>query len=97
MANSKPVIVSNAAPLKRIVEETGCGVVFESGNVDSFVEKVFEIRKSGLQGQMGQNGYEAVRTKYNWDVDARKLGHVIDMFNFNYSGSDRMKIQQGQS
>ena len=74
MACKKPVIVSDANPLKRIVSEEKCGLVFESCNKDSFVEAVMKLwNNPQLRDEMGANGYNAVRQKYNWSVDAHVL------------------------
>ena len=43
MSQAKPVIVSDAKPLKRIVEETGAGLVFNSYDQVSFAEQVLKI------------------------------------------------------
>jgi glycosyltransferase involved in cell wall biosynthesis len=71
MSQSKPVIVSDAKPLKRIVEETKCGESFESNNPVSFSENVVKIYEDS--SSYGENGRKGVETKYNWNVDAEIL------------------------
>lgn len=73
MFGKKAVIVSSAEPLKRVVEETQCGLVFESGNSDRFVECVLQMQDAETRDRMGNNGYQAVLQKYNWQNDAKSL------------------------
>ncbi len=71
MALSKPILVSDAKPLKRIVEETNCGSVFKSRDPRSFAEQVIKIFNSNFD--FGKNGRKAVENKYNWKIEEQKL------------------------
>ena len=72
MSQSKAVIVSDALPLKRIVEDNNCGISFESFNPDAFADAVVNISTSEID--YGKNGREAVLKKYNWNEhDGKKL------------------------
>lgn len=72
MSQSKSVIVSDALPLKRIVEDNNCGISFESFNPDAFADAVVNISTSEID--YGKNGREAVLKKYNWNEhDGKKL------------------------
>ena len=74
MLASRPVIVSNCRPLARIIEETGAGLVFESGNVSELAGKIAELAGNpGLREEMGTRGRAAAATKYNWKAEGRKL------------------------
>lgn len=74
MAFDKPVIVSNAEPLKRIVEERQCGIVVNPYNYDEIAEAVFKIYSDRrLAEYYGHNGRNAVEEKYNWKIEAGKL------------------------
>lgn len=83
MACKKPVIVSDAAPLKRIVEETRSGLVFRSGDVNDFIDKVLCLKDSCLRSEMGENGYRAIINKYNWENDSQILKRVFNAFKQN--------------
>jgi len=73
MALGKPVVVSDAKAMKRIVKETGCGEVFLSGNEQSLAETIVKITHSSVP--YGINGQNAVRIKYNWQFSAEVLLH----------------------
>lgn len=71
MALGKPVIVSDAKPLARIVQECGCGAIFESGSSNSFIAAVEHLHTK--LDESGQRGKLAVRDKYNWHNSSRAL------------------------
>ena len=69
-----PVVVSDCAPLQRIVEETGCGWVYVSGNSDNLARCLKSIAENPAQAAaMGNAGHDAVASKYNWDNAGREL------------------------
>lgn len=67
MAAGKPVLVSNVAPMQRIVSDVQCGLVFQSGSARSLAEQVICLADSDLRRELGFYGLEAVKTQYNWD------------------------------
>jgi len=68
MALKKPVIVGDAAPLKRIVEKEGCGIVVKSGDVNDMADALAALSSdSAKKRAMGENGRRAVNRFYNWD------------------------------
>ena len=84
MAHSLPIIVSSAKPLKRIVEETDCGYIYEACNPKSLAECINYIllNKSELY-KKAQNGYNAIKNKYNWERDNElmlsKIREILEM------------------
>ncbi len=72
-AHSKPVIVSNCNPLKRIVESVGGGLVFESGNVEDLKAKILMLSDPRFRKLLGENGYYAVQKYYNWQTSEAEL------------------------
>jgi len=74
------VLVSDAAPLKRIVDESRCGWSFEAGNPQAFADRVLKISESPDIAAFGANGRQAVIDRYNWAVDCRVIDEVIERF-----------------
>ena len=70
MAAGKPVVVSDVAPMKRIVLDKKCGLVFKSGTPGSLAEKLAKLKDMGLRKKLGQNGMIAVENEYNWGKDS---------------------------
>ncbi|RIK40016.1 MAG: hypothetical protein DCC55_16355 [Chloroflexi bacterium] len=69
----KPVVVSSARPLQRIVEESQAGFVFTSGDPVSFAEAVLQLADPALRQKLGQNGHWAVVERYNWQRESERL------------------------
>lgn len=74
MAMGKPVIASSMDSLRRIIIETGSGMTYPSGNTDALAEAVIKIyRDRDLAIRMGEAGKRAVKEKYNWEAEGKKL------------------------
>lgn len=73
MLLKRPVLTTDCRPLKRIVEETGSGLVIPSGDSDAVVEAVLKLRDTSTRAAMGEAGHRAVREKYNWSQDSATL------------------------
>jgi glycosyltransferase involved in cell wall biosynthesis len=61
--------------LKRIIEESRAGLVFEAGNPKDLSEKIFYLYKNLEKSMtMAANGIEYTRPgKKNWNVDGKVL------------------------
>ena len=74
MMSGRPVVVSDAAPLKRIVEETNSGLVFKASDPADLAEKIMTLRNdTSLSESLSSNAMEAVNTKYNWQSTSKDL------------------------
>jgi glycosyltransferase involved in cell wall biosynthesis len=88
MAIGKPVLVSDAEPLQRIVEETNSGLVFKSNNYEDFADKVIMISSSSEN--FGLNGIKAVEEKYNWFSESKNLFLMYQ--NLTQTSDNRVEI-----
>jgi len=68
-----PVISSDCNPIERILEESGSGITFPSGDFRSLalIMRSFITDPSEMKKYSDSNN--AVREKYNWDLEAKKL------------------------
>jgi len=73
MAQGRPVVVSDAAPMARIVAAEACGTVFRSGDAASLAEAVRRAADPEQAGGMGARGREAVLREYHWGCDFQRL------------------------
>jgi glycosyltransferase involved in cell wall biosynthesis len=81
MAMRKPVIVSDCVPLKRIVEECECGLIFASENSKELAEAIISLyHDKNMRRRMGENGRMSVEEKYNWEIEGKKLCNVYEDF-----------------
>jgi glycosyltransferase involved in cell wall biosynthesis len=79
MALKKPVVVTNARALRRIVEEAECGIVVPSGDYDRMAEAILKLHDNkGYAKKLGLNGKRAVETKYNWTNESKKLCQLYE-------------------
>ncbi|OEJ99973.1 hypothetical protein BFP71_10545 [Roseivirga misakiensis] len=75
MMVGKPVLVSDAPPLKRIVDITASGLVFEAGNAEDFAKKIQSmIEDKQVYDTLGSNGKKATLTgDWNWETTVKSL------------------------
>jgi len=79
MLFEKPILVSNCIPQQQIINESNCGLTFESGNAEDLCEKViFLLKNPELCKQYGQNGKESVLRKYNLNYYGMNLKSLYD-------------------
>lgn len=73
-----PILVSDAIPLKKLVEEYKCGVSIpiEEKHLINFFEEIDDYDWN----YMGQNAFLLAREKYNWAVDEKNLLEFIQKF-----------------
>lgn len=84
MAFGKPVVVSEAAPPRRIVTEERCGLVFRDRDAADFATQVLRLADAGVRRRLGASGRRAVVERYNWGVDEKALREALE-------GVQRMK------
>lgn len=80
MLLSKPVVVSSCKPLQRVVDETGCGLVFQAGDSNSLAQTIIQLQDPELRQGLGEAGRRAVLSKYNWSETSKKLIGVYEQF-----------------
>ncbi|MDX1699025.1 MAG: glycosyltransferase family 4 protein [Melioribacteraceae bacterium] len=84
MSLGKPVVASNCRPIKRIIEETNSGLIYESNNEDDLEEKIISLYEDhALRNVMGRNGISGVEKKYNWSETSKNL---INLYKDIFSG-----------
>ncbi len=77
MLLKKPVLASNCKPIERIVDESQCGLIYKSNDADDLAQKAIELFNHSEINKFGENGYNAVMTKYNWNETSKNL---IDLY-----------------
>ncbi len=69
-----PVISSDFEFWKPLLEGNHCGMMVDPLDTDAIAEKInFLLSKPELREKFGENGYQAVISKYSWDSQAEKL------------------------
>jgi glycosyltransferase involved in cell wall biosynthesis len=75
MYAGKPMLVSDCAPLKRIVEETKSGLVYAFDKPEDFANKLHELvnNKDFHSSTFVRSNRKQVTEKYNWRIDSSHL------------------------
>ena len=74
MLLGKPVVVSDCAPLKRIVDDAGAGLVFRANDAADLARRLVELHASGDDARAyGERGRQAALGPYAWRHDAARL------------------------
>jgi glycosyltransferase involved in cell wall biosynthesis len=78
MVAGLPIVVpSFAVEVSRIVREADCGLIVDSADPSSIREALeFLARRADERTRLGENGRQAVLTRYNWDREARTLENM---------------------
>ena len=69
-ACGKPVIVSPAVPLRRVIEETGAGLVLRDSSPEATAEGLGQAMSIDLE-PLAERGFAAAVAKYNWENDKK--------------------------
>jgi len=77
MAFGKPVVASNLSPVKRIIDQVGCGETFVSGNSKDLVRALVRAIRNPILAEMGAKGRVAVLNHFNWDIDASRVKSLL--------------------
>ncbi|WP_435076783.1 glycosyltransferase family 4 protein [Halococcus sp. AFM35] len=78
MAMGIPVVVSDVAPLARIVDHTESGFVAPAGDGEALGAALAELTDGERATECGENGKRAVEREYNWARDGRRLRDLYD-------------------
>jgi glycosyltransferase involved in cell wall biosynthesis len=76
-----PVLTTEVLPIQRIIEEANCGVVCRDLDPADIADKLVHLKKPEVRQAMGENGYQAVLNKYNWESDEARLNKMINTLN----------------
>lgn len=79
LACGKPVIVSDVRPMRRVIEETGAGIVTDCSRPEPIAEAIEYIRNADY-ATMSANGIRAAEQRYNWSVDNASLQAFVNRY-----------------
>jgi len=74
MAAGLPVIAVDVPPMRRVLGETGAGLLYPPGDVAALAGSIVELLRDPLRrADLGACGRRAVKTKYCWREDEERL------------------------
>lgn len=78
MALGVPVVASRVPPVRRIVEDTGSGLIHRDGDPADLARRLEQAMESSRWLRMRQRGREAVDRRYNWSADRSRLLRLVE-------------------
>ena len=79
MAAGLPVIAVDVPPMRRILEETGAGVLYPPGDAAALAREIIRLLQSEtLRRDFSERGKRAVAQKYRWSEDARVFVDAVN-------------------
>lgn len=78
MAMGVPVVVSDVAPLSRLVTRTQSGLVSPAGDGGAMATVLNELTDGDRARELGANGRASVEREFNWERDAARLRALYD-------------------
>lgn len=77
MYAGKPTIASNCAPIKRIVRETGSGIIYKFDDPQDFAFQTADLLNNpNKMAEIIEKGKKTVVEKYNWENDKKVLQKI---------------------
>lgn len=80
LLSGKPLLVSDCAPMKRLVKQFEIGTFFESENPTSFANSIVKIHAnydSAMQ-KAKKGSHESLNGELNWEFTSKNLVHLYD-------------------
>lgn len=77
MAAGLPVVSSDAVPCRRIVETTGAGIVYPSGNAAALARALEALKDPDQRRRCGSAGREAIRRTLHWERSVEALEQCL--------------------
>jgi glycosyltransferase involved in cell wall biosynthesis len=74
-----PVLASNLVEMRRTLEEYGCGITYESGNVADLRSKISHILGSPEIADRMRRNAEAAAREFNWEREKARLLEVLSL------------------
>lgn len=73
MLLERPVVSSDCRPLRRILDSTGAGAVYPSGDAAGMASAIRRLADPAVAAEAGRRGRKAVLETYNWKRSAERL------------------------
>ena len=81
MSVGLPVLSSARKSVSRIINEVGCGRIYESRDPEQLAAVIFDmISDSNQLKKMGQNGREAILSRFNYKVNVEVLQQTLNRY-----------------
>jgi glycosyltransferase involved in cell wall biosynthesis len=76
MVASIPFITNELPEASKIVEEVNCGYIISDENANSIAHGINDVFRQ-LNPQLGENGFQAIKSKYNWKTEFKQTLYLV--------------------
>lgn len=98
MICAKPVLVSDCAPLARIVHDSDAGFIFKADDPESFARKLSYMHQHPeASARKGLSGRKAALGPYAWQHDAKRLCVMYDELSSDLSNMKKNDYELAES
>lgn len=73
MMCGKPIIINSETSASKIVQNTGCGITVNYGDIKSIKNALIKLQNPDIREELGKNGRKAYETKYSWKIMEKRL------------------------
>jgi len=74
MRSGTPIVISDFPGIGSIVKENNCGICVDPNNIEDITNAVIRILNDKiLYKKLSENGFNAVKKKYNWEIEELKI------------------------
>lgn len=74
MALGLPIVASDLPPIRQYVEDARCGILVKPADTAAHAEAILYLLNNPAEAmEMGKRGRQAFLTKYNWELEEKKL------------------------
>ena len=74
-----PLICTDFELWQKVVKEEECGICVNPHNINEIADAIdFLFHNKKTAQKMGENGYKAIISKYNWEIESQKLYNLYD-------------------
>jgi len=80
MLQKKPVLVTQAQTVQRIVESRRCGYVYPDKDPRALARAILDLADPEVRRVLGESGFAAIQDEYNWERDKQVLLKAVFSF-----------------
>lgn len=74
-----PVIAPKLGSIGKVVKEENCGILVDTTNAREVAEMIIDLINTPKKvPELGERGRKAIKEKYNWDIEKRKVISVYE-------------------
>jgi glycosyltransferase involved in cell wall biosynthesis len=78
LSSEIPVVASKVGGIAELIKNGITGYTFESGKIDSAIDKLLLIKENNSYEMLGKNGRALIEKNYSWDIITKKIIKIYE-------------------